>query len=104
MNKLTVQDINLAGKKVIVRVDFNVPLDDKLQITDDRRIQESLPTIKYLLDKKASNSEQDSGDKSWKIIKESNSCGWEIFSSIRFRCRILDDGKLLLLRDKEVKR
>ena len=49
MNKLTVKDVELKGKKVIVRVDFNVPLDEKLNITDDRRIQESLPTIKFLL-------------------------------------------------------
>ncbi len=53
MNKLTVKDIDLKGKKVIVRVDFNVPLDEKLNITDDRRIREALPTIKYILDQKA---------------------------------------------------
>ena len=53
MNKLTVKDIELKGKKVIVRVDFNVPLDEKLHITDDRRIREALPTVKYLLDQKA---------------------------------------------------
>lgn len=53
MNKLTVRDVDLKGKKVIVRVDFNVPLDDNLIITDDRRIQASLPTIKYILDQKA---------------------------------------------------
>ncbi len=53
MNKLTVKDVDLKGKKVIVRVDFNVPLDEKLNITDDRRIREALPTIKYLLDQKA---------------------------------------------------
>lgn len=53
MNKLSVKDIDLKGKKVIVRVDFNVPLDEKFNITDDRRIREALPTIKYLLDQKA---------------------------------------------------
>ncbi len=52
MNKLTVKDIDLKGKKVIMRVDFNVPLDDQLNITDDRRIQEALPTIKYILQQK----------------------------------------------------
>lgn len=52
MNKLTIKDITLTNKKVIVRVDFNVPLDDQLQITDDRRIRESLPTIKYILEQK----------------------------------------------------
>ena len=53
MNKLTVQDMDLKGKKVIVRVDFNVPLDEKLHITDDRRISEALPTIQYILKHKA---------------------------------------------------
>ncbi len=52
-NKMTVKDIDVAGKKVIVRVDFNVPLDDNLNITDDKRIQGAVPTIKYLIDNKA---------------------------------------------------
>jgi len=46
---MTVKDINLKGKKVIVRCDFNVPLDDNLNITDDMRIVASIPTIKYIL-------------------------------------------------------
>jgi phosphoglycerate kinase len=49
MNKLTINDIQLGGKRVLVRVDFNVPLDDKQKITDDTRIVESLPTIKKIL-------------------------------------------------------
>lgn len=48
--KKTVKDIPLNGKRVLVRVDFNVPLDDKRKITDDTRIVESLPTIKYIMD------------------------------------------------------
>lgn len=52
-NKKTIEDIDVKGKKVIVRVDFNVPLDDDLNITDDKRIVGAVPTIKYLVDKGA---------------------------------------------------
>ncbi len=50
MNKKTIRDIDLKGKKVFVRCDFNVPLDENGNITDNRRIVAALPTIKYLLD------------------------------------------------------
>ena len=50
MNKKTVKDIDLKGKKVFVRCDFNVPMDENQNITDNTRIVSALPTIKYLLE------------------------------------------------------
>jgi phosphoglycerate kinase len=54
MDKKTIRDIALAGKKVLTRVDFNVPLDEKSgHITDDSRIKAAIPTIDYLIDNNA---------------------------------------------------
>ena len=50
MNKKTVKDIDLKGKKVLVRCDFNVPMNENKNITDNRRIVAAIPTIKYLLE------------------------------------------------------
>ena len=50
MSKKTIRDIDLKGKKVFVRCDFNVPMDENQNITDNRRIVSALPTIKYLIE------------------------------------------------------
>jgi phosphoglycerate kinase len=52
-NKKTLKDLNFEGKKVLVRCDFNVPMDSEQNITDDNRITASLPTINYLIEKGA---------------------------------------------------
>lgn len=49
MKKLSIDKVNLKGKRILVRVDFNVPLDENLQITDDIRITSALPTIKKII-------------------------------------------------------
>ncbi|MBU4439299.1 MAG: phosphoglycerate kinase [Acetobacterium sp.] len=54
MSKKTVSDIELKGKKVLMRADFNVPLDENGMITDETRITAALPTINYILDQGAS--------------------------------------------------
>lgn len=48
--KLSIRDLDLREKKVLIRVDFNVPLDKELNITDDSRIKAAIPTIKYVID------------------------------------------------------
>jgi phosphoglycerate kinase len=53
LNKLTIEDLNIKGKRLFIRADFNVPLDENLVITDDSRIRSTLPTINYAIDEGA---------------------------------------------------
>ncbi len=53
LNKKTIEDVNVSGKRVLVRVDFNVPMDENKKITDENRITGALPTIKYLMEHNA---------------------------------------------------
>ncbi|MBF0204040.1 MAG: phosphoglycerate kinase, partial [Desulfamplus sp.] len=49
----SVKDMQVAGKRVMVRVDYNLPMDENLNISDDNRILQTLPTIKYLVENRA---------------------------------------------------
>lgn len=49
LNKKSIEDLNVSGKKVLVRCDFNVPMNNEGEITDDRRIRSALPTIEYII-------------------------------------------------------
>jgi phosphoglycerate kinase len=53
MRKITIEDVDLKKKRVIIRADLNVPLDEQLKITDDTRIRSTLPTINYAIDEGA---------------------------------------------------
>ena len=51
LKKLSIKDVDIKGKRILMRVDFNVPLDEKLNVTDDTRISAAIPTIQYILEK-----------------------------------------------------
>ncbi|MCI0527695.1 MAG: phosphoglycerate kinase, partial [Nitrospira sp.] len=53
MHKLTIEDVPIKGKRVFIRADFNVPLDEHLNIMDDTRMRSTLPTINYAIDEGA---------------------------------------------------
>src|SRR5215471_10924373 len=53
INKRTIEDLPVDGKRVLVRVDYNVPLNEQGAITDDTRVKETLPTLHYLLERNA---------------------------------------------------
>ena len=53
LDKLSIDELNIKGKKIFIRVDFNVPFDDNLRITDDSRIRSTVPTINYAIDEGA---------------------------------------------------
>ena len=51
MAKKSIADVDVAGKTVLMRVDFNVPLDDQCNVTDDRRVRMAVPSIKSVIDR-----------------------------------------------------
>jgi phosphoglycerate kinase len=53
LNKLSIEELDIKGKRVFIRADFNVPIDDNYRVTDDRRIRSTLPTINYAIDEGA---------------------------------------------------
>ena len=92
MNKKTVKDVEVKGKKVLVRCDFNVPMKDGV-ITDENRIIGALPTIKYLMEQGA------------KVLKGGLGLGASIFLIVKNKDNLKTLGKSMLnLATKVIKR
>src|ERR1700751_3159212 len=93
MAKLTVRDLNVRGKRVFLRVDYNVPLEEKdgqMVITDDTRIKETLPTLKLLIEQGGkliltAHLGRPKGQREPSMSLRLSPRGWQICSDVRWR-------------------
>ena len=102
--KKTVKDIDIKGKKVLMRADFNVPLNADMEITDDTRIQAALPTIRYILDQGAAlilmshlGRPKNEPDPKFSLAPVAKALSKELGSSVLF----IDDGQVVGKATKE---
>ena len=102
--KKTVKDIDIKGKKVLMRADFNVPLNADMEITDDTRIQAALPTIRYILDQGAAlilmshlGRPKNEPDPKYSLAPVAKALSKELGSSVLF----IDDGQVVGKATKE---
>ena len=102
--KKTVKDIDIKGKKVLMRADFNVPFNADMEITDDTRIQAALPTIRYILDQGAAlilmshlGRPKNEPDPKYSLAPVAKALSKELGSSVLF----IDDGQVVGKATKE---
>ena len=102
--KKTVKDIDIKGKKVLMRADFNVPFNADMEITDDTRIQAALPTIRYILDQGAAlilmshlGRPKNEPDPKFSLAPVAKALSKELGSSVLF----IDDGQVVGKATKE---